>query len=66
MTKVSWKEKVDATHGVLPIKSHHSAGVHYEDYRLGGDVIWRYTWTNFTLNEHPKFVEVYNMTEQED
>jgi hypothetical protein len=66
MSVVSWQDKLDATYGVLPIKSYHHGGVHYEDYRLACDIIWRYTWTNFTLNDHPQFVEVYNMTEQED
>lgn len=58
---VSWQEKLDATVGVLPINKYASGGVHYEDYRLAGDVIWRYTWTNFTMKDNPDYVEVYRL-----
>lgn len=60
MTSVSWKEKIDATVGYKPAHRSGAGGVYFEDYILP-DGYWRYTWTNFTLADHPDTVEVYLM-----
>lgn len=54
---VSWAEKANSTAGKIPVAKGGMAGVHYEDYELH-DGYWRYSWTNFTLDDHPEFVEV--------
>jgi hypothetical protein len=54
---VTWQSKLDATNGIKPVAHSHIGGVHYEDYELP-DGYWRYTWTNFTLDDHPEFIEV--------
>lgn len=60
MTIVTWQSKIDATDGKKPIAKGGGAGVYFEDYNLP-DGYWRYTWTNFTLDNHPEFIEVYKM-----
>jgi len=62
MAIVSWGKKLECTVGAgkKPVAQYHSCGVHYEDYELH-DGYWRYSWTNFTLNDHPEFVEVNKM-----
>lgn len=60
MTIVSWQDKLNATDGVKPALKGGMAGVYFEDYLLH-DGYWRYTWTNFTLDNHPEFVEVNRM-----
>lgn len=57
---VTWQSKLDATLGKKPVARYHSCGVHYEDYELH-DGYWRYAWTNFTLDDHPEFIEVNKM-----
>lgn len=54
---VSWQDKLNSTGTLKPIAKGGSAGVYWEDYNLP-DGYWRYTWTNFTLDNHPEFVEV--------
>jgi hypothetical protein len=61
---VSWQSKLDATAGIKPVARSHIGGVHFEDYELH-DGYWRYTWTNFTLNDHPEFIEVNKMVVEE-
>lgn len=63
MTVVTWQEKLDAIGTHKPVASGGSAGVYWSDYHLP-DGYWRYTWTNFTLEAHPDFVEV-NLMEVE-
>lgn len=63
MTVVSWQAKLDATVGKKAIAKGGMAGVYFEDYTLD-DGYWRYTWTNFTLNPNPEFVEVYFMEDE--
>lgn len=63
MTIVTWQEKVNSTDGHLPVAKGGSAGVYWADYNLP-DGYWRYTWTNFTLDDHPDTVEV-NLMEVE-
>lgn len=60
MTVVTWQEKLDAIGTEKPIAKGGNAGVYWADYKLD-DGYWRYTWTNFTLDPHPDFVEVNNM-----
>lgn len=60
MPIVTWKEKLEAIGTEKPIVKGGSAGVYWEDYNLP-DGYWRYTWTNFTLDPHPEFVEVNQM-----
>jgi hypothetical protein len=60
MTKVSWEEFKSATKDSEAASQYHCAGVHYEDYWLGG-VLWRYCWTEFDMNGHPAEVEVNNL-----
>lgn len=57
MAIVSWQAKLDATIGKKPVAKGGMAGVYFEDYNLT-DGYWRYTWTNFTLDNNPEFVEV--------
>ena len=64
MTIVTWQEKLDATVGHKPSVRSNVGGVYYEDYMLN-DGYWRYTWVNFTLDDHPDFVEV-NLMENDD
>lgn len=54
---VSWQSKLDATVGKKAVASGGGSGVYFEDYDLH-DGYWRYTWTNFTLDSHPEFIEV--------
>lgn len=65
MTSVTWQEKLDATNGFKPVEFSNVGGVYYEDYNLY-DGYWRYTWTNFTMDDHPETVEVYKMEVIED
>lgn len=60
MTVVTWQEKLDAIGTHKPVENGGSAGVYWADYQLP-DGYWRYTWTNFTLDPHPDFVEVNQM-----
>lgn len=60
MAIVTWQAKLDATANSLCIAKGGSAGVYWEDYNLS-DGYWRYSWTNFTLDDHPEFVEVNYM-----
>lgn len=60
MAIVPWSEYLTATDGRKPIEKGGSAGVYYEDYNLD-NAYWRYTWTHFTLEPHPEFVEVNRM-----
>jgi hypothetical protein len=60
MAIVTWQQKLDATVGKQPIAKGGGGGVMWEDYNLP-DGYWRYTWTNFTLEPHPQFVEVNYM-----
>lgn len=60
MSVVKWQEKIDATFGKKPVDKGGMVGVYFEDYQLD-DGYWRYTWTNFTLEQNPDFVEVYKM-----
>lgn len=60
MAIVTWQSKLDATVGKKPVAKGGSAGVYWEDYNLP-DGYWRYTWTNFTLDPHPEFIEVNQM-----
>lgn len=61
MTVVTWQAKLDATVGKKPVAKGGMAGVYFEDYKLNDGYYWRYTWTNFTLDPNPEFVEVYFM-----
>lgn len=60
MTIVSWQEKLESIGDHKPVASGGSTGVYWADYQLP-DGYWRYTWTNFTLEPHPDFVEVNQM-----
>lgn len=60
MAIVTWQSKLDATSGKQPVKRGGSGGCYFEDYNLS-DGYWRYTWTNFTLDSYPEFVEVNYM-----
>lgn len=60
MTSVTWEKFKSSTKDQKPAMKGGSAGVYFEDYDRH-DGYWRYTWTNFTLDSNPKFVEVYNM-----
>lgn len=64
MTIQTWEEYLNVTKDKTPIAKGVSGVVFFEDYNLP-DGYWRYTWTNFTLNKHPEFVEV-NLMESED
>lgn len=64
MTIVTWAEKLNSTTGKKPVAKGGMAGVYFEDYQLD-DGYWRYTWTNFTIDPHPEFVEV-NLMDGED
>ena len=57
MAIVTWADKLSSTTGKTAIAKGGSAGVYFEDYDLP-DGYWRYTWTNFTFDAHPEFVEV--------
>lgn len=63
MPVITWKEKIEAIGTEKPIAKGGSAGVYWADYNLP-DGYWRYTWTNFTLDANPEFVEV-NLMENE-
>ncbi|AEO14552.1 hypothetical protein MT_57005 [Pseudomonas phage phiPto-bp6g] len=65
MTTVTWTEKLASTAGNKPVAKGGMAGVYFEDYQLP-DGYWRYTWTNFTLDPHPEFVEVNLMDGDDD
>lgn len=60
MTMQTWQQYRNATDGKKPVAKGGMAGVYFEDYNLP-DGYWRYTWTNFTLDPNPEFVEVYLM-----
>lgn len=54
---VTWGKKIEVVGQEKPVARYHHGGVHYEDYNRH-DGYWRYSWTNFTLDDHPEFVEV--------
>lgn len=61
----TWEEKLASIGTNKPVAKGGNAGVYWADYRLP-DGYWRYTWTNFTLDEHPTHVEVYQMEEDDE
>lgn len=65
MAIVSWIDYVNVTKDKTPIAKGGGGGVYFEDYNLS-DGYWRYTWTNFTLEPHPEFIEVNLMGVDDD